>query len=216
MRELSTLLISLFIACHAINAFSQTLPAFRGKISPIPANVEKLMRRYTWKPGCPVPLSRLRYLQLRYDGFDHKAHTGVLIVTAKLAKQVVTIFKRLYQHHFPIQSMLPAYRFKGNDETAMQANNTSGFDCRLLTGHKHEYSQHAYGRAIDINTRTNPYVKGHIIIPKNAKSFVNRKPDFPGKISHGDFVYKTFISRGWQWGGDWRSLKDYQHFEKRR
>jgi len=216
MQKTPTLLIGLLMLCCALDAFSQALPAFQGKILPIPHSVQKLMKRYTWKSGCPVSLSRLRYLQLSYYGFDHKAHTGVLIVNAKLAKQVVAIFKTLYQHQFPIRRMEPAYLFKGNDETSMQINNTTAFDCRPITGYQHGYSQHAYGRAIDINTRTNPYVKGKIILPKNATLFVNRDHDFPGKISRGDFIYKAFTSRGWVWGGNWRSLKDYQHFEKRR
>jgi hypothetical protein len=25
-------------------------------------------------------------------------------------------------------------------------------------------------------------------------------------------VYRAFISIGWGWGGNWRSIKDYQHF----
>jgi hypothetical protein len=31
-------------------------------------------------------------------------------------------------------------------------------------------------------------------------------------IHAGDPVVRAFRSVGWRWGGNWRSLKDYQHF----
>jgi hypothetical protein len=32
-------------------------------------------------------------------------------------------------------------------------------------------------------------------------------------IRHGDRVWRAFTAHGFSWGGDWKSLKDFQHFE---
>ena len=33
------------------------------------------------------------------------------------------------------------------------------------------------------------------------------------KIDSNDLACKLFKAEGFDWGGDWRSRKDYQHFE---
>ena len=33
-------------------------------------------------------------------------------------------------------------------------------------------------------------------------------------IKKGDLCYNLFIEHGFTWGGEWKSLKDYQHFQK--
>ena len=183
-------------------------------IKPISHDVAKKMQRYTWRPGCPVAISDLRYLRLPYWGFDHKAHQGILIVNAKLAQQVEAIFIALYQHHFPIERMQPMYLFKGNDELAMEHNNTSSFNCRPVAGRASGFSQHAYGTAIDINTRINPYIKGKVLLPRNAQVYVNRSVLRAGMIRKDTYIYHLFMHYNWQWGGNWHSLKDCQHFQK--
>lgn len=184
-------------------------------VSPIPTSIQAKMRQTTWRPGCPVALKDLRYIQLNYWGFDNKMHQGVLIVNRRLSKDVVIIFGKLFRAHFPIQRMEPMYRYHGNDEKAMEANNTSGFNCRTVTGTKNTYSQHSYGRAIDINTRINPYVKDGNVQPKNARAFLNRDKQDKGMITKNSQLYRIFHTYGWDWGGDWHALKDYQHFEQR-
>ncbi len=206
----------IFLLSYVLTTFSQPLPPFYGKISTIPPNVQKLMRQYTWRPTCPIPLTKLRYLEISYYGFDHKVHKGSIIVNEELAKQVLTIFKLLYQHKFPIQSIIPMYKFKGSDEASMEANNTSSFNCRQVSEQPGIYSQHSYGRAIDINTRINPYIKKLITLPENGKVYSNRCQPAPGKIVQDGIAYKIFTSRHWAWGGAWYDLHDYQHFEKRK
>lgn len=189
-------------------------PLFHGFIKPIPPTVAKQMQRYTWRPGCPVPLSDLRYVEVSYWGFDNKTHSGVLIVNSVLAQQVRTIFQSLYVHRFPIERMQPMYLFKGDDEKSMEHNNTSSFNCRPVAGRHAGFSQHAYGTAIDINTLINPYIKGQVLLPKNARQYLNRTNLVKGMITKNTYIYKLFIRDGWQWGGNWHSLKDYQHFQK--
>ncbi len=205
--------------CTSANAITldstdHTLPQFSATINAIPPAIQAKMRQYTWQPACPTPLSDLSYVQLIYYGFDGKAHQGVLIVNRRLAKQIVAIFERLYQQRFPIANMQPMYVFHGNDERAMHANNTSAFNCRFKTGSRTRFSWHAYGRAIDINPAINPYVKGNIVLPGNARAFVNRRQNYSGLIKTNGIVTKTFAHYGWRWGGNWRYRKDFQHFEK--
>ncbi len=205
-----SMLISSFAFAHA-----EKNRLFASKITSIPQSIAKQMRQHTWHQGCPVSLEQLAYIRLSYWGFDQQPHTGELIVHKELADEVAAIFKMLYQHKFPIQRMELMDVFKGDDNASMAANNTSAFNCREVTERPGEYSQHSYGRAIDINPLINPYVKEEKILPTAGKAYVNRKQPFPGKITKGDFVYQEFIKYGWDWAGNWYDIQDYQHFEKR-
>ena len=188
---------------------------FKSSISFIPQNIKKRMKLYTWRERCPLPLNDLCYVTLSYWGFDKKTHLGSLIVNRSLAKEVIQIFKLLYLHQFPIERMELMDVFKGNDDVAMAANNTSSFNCRDLTGEPGIFSQHSYGRAIDINPEINPYVDGKRILPSKGSKFVDRTRPYPGKIIKDGLVYKLFIKYGWDWAGCWYDVQDYQHFEKR-
>lgn len=201
----------------ASSCFAQvSIPVFVSRVLyPIPASIQTKMRGTSWHKEYACPdLKTLSYLELSYWGYDNKRHKGVMIVAYQLAPQIVKIFQQLYLHKFPIYSMKPMYEFFGDDERSMENNNTSSFNCRPVTGKKHKLSEHSYGRAIDINTRTNPYVKGNLVVPKNGRKFVDRSKVAKGKIAYGDFVYNTFKKAGWSWGGDWHDLQDYQHFER--
>jgi hypothetical protein len=196
------------------NVFENGMPKFESSITSIPAETQTNMQKYTWKTNCPVPLNDLSEVNLSYWGFDGKVHQGVLIVNKALAAEVVSIFKVIYYHKFPIERMELMDKFKGDDNAAMAANNTSAFNCRAVTGQPGVFSKHSYGRAIDINTLINPYVNGSTIEPISGKKYADRTKSYPGTISKNSIVYKEFIKHGWQWGGDWHDLKDYQHFEK--
>ena len=104
--------------------------------------------------------------------------------------------------------------FKGDDDLSMTENNTSAFNCRSVTGKPGIFSVHSYGRAIDINPKINPYIKGNLVLPENGRPYTDRTLTSPGIIKLNDFTYNSFIKKGWKWGGSWVSLKDYQHFEK--
>ena len=109
--------------------------------------------------------------------------------------------------------MVLVSEYNNDDDLSMADNNTSAFNFRPITGGG-GWSNHAYGLAIDINPKYNPYVSKNAVYPVNAVSYVNRDEDVEGMIKEGDALFNAFISRGWTWGGDWNSLKDYQHFEK--
>ena len=185
---------------------------FKSSISEISPKVQLQLKKSNWHENCPINLNELASVKFSYWGFDNRTHLGGLIVNKELAKEVVDIFKVLYINKFPIQKIAI---FNEDDNTAMAANITSAFKCREVTGQPGIFSQHSYGRAIDINPLINPYVKNKIILPFTGAKFVDRNIYTPGKITKDSIVYKEFINHGWDWGGSWFDLQDYQHFEKR-
>lgn len=204
-----------FLAMIIFTQAAAAQTTFQGSISPIPPALKQRMEKYTWHPGCPVAIKQLALVKTSFWGFDQKPHQGELIVRASLAKQVLAIFHALYEAKYPIQSLTPIEYFQGDDLASMEANNSSAFNCRTNTSNNMEYSIHSYGRAIDLNPLMNPYVDGKIILPKTASAYLARDPKTPGLITHASAAYKIFHQYGWQWGGDWVHLKDYQHFQKR-
>lgn len=163
-----------------------------------------------------ISYDELRYVKLLYYDFDGFVHEGELIVNARLADEVTEIFLQLYQAKYPFTSikLVDEYGQAADDELSMQANNTSAFNYRPVAGTK-KLSFHSFGAAIDINPLLNPYVKADgSIYPANSADYVDRSRDFPGKIDHDDLAYRLFTAYGWEWGGDWTTPKDYQHFAK--
>jgi len=204
-------LLTLIVTCQ-----TQALenPSYQYTIKPIPPAQQLLMEKYSWHPGCPVSLNDLRLIELNYYGFDDKIHRGELISNVSVTMDLARIFQQLFDQHFPINKIMPVDAYQGNDERAMQDDDTYAFDCRALTGYKTIFSQHSYGTAIDINPLQNPYVYHNVVLPPTAKNNVSRAQNIKGMITKNSFVYQVFHHAGWQWGGDWSSLKDYQHFQK--
>jgi D-alanyl-D-alanine carboxypeptidase len=170
----------------------------------------------TWRPGCPLAPDALRRIDLDYWGFDGQTHRGQLVVHRDLTEQVVEIFAQLHRMRFPIEKMRTADHYPGaDDELSMRDNNTSAFNCRDIPG-SGKWSLHAYGRAIDINPKLNPYIDSRgDIQPANAGPWVDRSRTDPGMLHDGDDVVREFTDRGWNWGGYWRTPLDYQHVELR-
>lgn len=186
---------------------------YQASIQTIDHATANAMVGVSWHPGCPVPISDLRRVELTHWGFDGIRHRGELIVHQDVARNVVDVFHTLYSMHFPIRAMLRVDRFGADDNASMAADNTSAFNCRPITGSARGFSVHSYGRAIDVNTLENPYVKGNSVLPPAGQAFTDRAKIRPGMIRHGDRVWRAFTTHGFTWGGDWKSLKDYQHFE---
>lgn len=173
------------------------------------------IRHTTWHPGCPVGPEDLRQLTLTYIDFNGKQQTGTLIVNKDLSADVLRIFRDLFEHGFPIERMVPIEDYGGDDDASMAANNTSAFNCRDATGKPGIFSNHSWGRAIDINPLINPYVKGDKVLPPAGRRYLDRTKAFKGSILKDSFIVRDFESAGWTWGGRWPDRQDYQHFEKR-
>jgi poly-gamma-glutamate synthesis protein (capsule biosynthesis protein) len=188
-------------------------PRFRGSISAIDRSTRSRMR-WSWRPGCPVGLRELRLLRVDHWGFDRRVHRGELVVHRDQARRVLRVVERLFRLRYPIRQMRLVDRYRGDDDRSMAADNTSAFNCRRVAGTS-RWSEHAYGRAIDVNPVQNPYVAGGHVSPPAGRRYADRARRAPGMIHAGDAVVRAFAAAGWRWGGAWRGARDYQHFSAR-
>ncbi|CAN5234348.1 M15 family metallopeptidase [soil metagenome] len=189
-------------------------PAHAQPQGPVVEQVTAEQLGATWRPECPVAPDQLRRIELDYLGLDAQTHRGQIVVNVDLVDQTVAVFDRLYRMGFPIERMRTVDHYpNADDELSMRDNNTSAFNCRDIPG-TGRWSYHAYGRAIDLNPRLNPYIDSAGVQPANAEVYVDRDRIDPGLLHAGDAAVRAFTDHGWRWGGSWRSPKDYQHFER--
>lgn len=156
--------------------------------------------------------SNIQLVNVVYHGYDNRIHKGQLLINKWHVKSIKAIFESLFETGFPIESVKPICFYDFKDEVSMAANNTSVFDYRPQVNST-KLSKHATGAAIDINPLQNPYVSAKTTTPATAN--VNktkgriRVSDEPGKKA-----IAIFAKYGWTWGGNWKTLKDYMHFQK--
>lgn len=173
----------------------------------------------SFKHNCTVGRSQLRYLKLLHYNAKGEIRLGELVCHKDISADLTDIFRKLFEAHYPIERMVLIDEYGADDETSMSANNTTCFNFRFVAGSK-KLSNHSLGKAIDINPLYNPCVKKRAnstvtVSPKAGKAYADRSRQFGYKITRDDICYKEFIRHGFVWGGSWKSLKDYQHFEKR-
>lgn len=167
----------------------------------------------SWRPGCPVGPDELVHLDLSHITADGAIGEGRLTVHRDIADDVTAFFAELYRVRFPVTSITPSASFDGDDDAIMAANNTSSFNCRIVVGGS-GWSRHAFGTAIDINPMVNPYVRGAVVLPPSGSPWVDRGAYDPGMLRDNDALISLIRSTpGWRWGGDWFTLKDYQHID---
>lgn len=156
-----------------------------------------------------------RVLCLHVDA-EGRNLVGEIVVHHRIANTVLGILRQLYEAHYPIECMIPTAHFDYDDERSMAANNTSGYCPRRIAGQR-RLSKHALGLAVDVNPLYNPYVRngGKIVSPAVGKRYADRCKKYKYKVEKGDLCHKLFKQAGFTWGGDWRTTKDYQHFEMR-
>ncbi|MBR1933843.1 MAG: M15 family metallopeptidase [Prevotella sp.] len=183
-------------------------------VSAIPDSVFARMQGRSFPQECTVKRADLRYLQVLHYDAEGTVHTGELVCNKLIANDLLYIFKKLYEARYPIERMRLIDDYDADDERSMADNNTSCFCFRAISGSK-KLSKHAQGLAIDINPLYNPCVKGQTVQPACARKYADRTQKHPYTISRGDRLWQLFTQRGFGWGGSWRSLKDYQHFEQR-
>jgi hypothetical protein len=192
-------------------------------VSAIPDAAWARMVGYSWTPGCPVGRSQLRYLQVNFWGFDGKRSRGAVVVNSAVAARAAAAFTALYEQRFRIRQMRPMDSTWGknpkgpgaNDYAAMEADNTSAFNCRYVGGEEEKkvYSNHAYGKAIDVNDFENPYVASDGTVYPDTY-WLHRRSAAPGVFSSGSSAaVRAFTAQGFRWGGLW-AQPDYQHFDR--
>jgi hypothetical protein len=169
------------------------------------------MTGISWRPGCPVALRDLRLVVARHWSFEGKARTGRLVVHRDVAGPVLTVLRQLYEAGFPIRRMRLVDAYGGSDFRSIEADNTSAFNCRRVEG-TDRWSEHAYGRAIDVNPIENPYVSGGGTSHRASVPYLDRSRSRPGMAVEGGVLVRAFDAIGWGWGGRWSGVRDYQHF----
>ncbi len=201
----------LVLAASPSAAPAAPLPEFRAVVRPVAPAERQAMTPDVWRPGCPVGLSALRHVSVSFVGFDGRARRGALVVHNDAAADVVKAFRALYRARVPIRRMRPIQAYGGDDFASIEADNTSAFNCRAATGSS-RWSEHAYGRAIDLNPIENPYVSGGRTSHRASVPYLDRSRARAGMAVEGGALVRAFDAVGWGWGGRWSSIKDYQHF----
>jgi hypothetical protein len=203
----------------ALPAVLVALAPYHSSIEPLPPPLKaQLKTRAFWHQGCPVPLSDLRLLTVTHRGFRGRAHTGQLVVNKSAARPLARVFRRLYRLHFPIRHMRLADAYGPRRDRPRDGDVSGSFECREAvpspcTGGRGTgtWSMHAYGLAVDINPRENPYVGCGQSRDPAARRYRDRSRHRPGMVTPR--VVKAFRSIGWGWGGSWTgNTKDYMHF----
>lgn len=172
-------LIGLGASVQEIREKEPVKPAFSNKsirgfsYEKVPKAVKEKISGVSYRPNPNITFQDLRYVKVKYYGYDGKIRSGQLLVNKSIAKDTVEIFQELYDMQYPIESIRLIDDYGADDTKSMEANNTSAFNYRIVEGTSH-LSKHAYGRAIDINPRVNPFVKRNSITPENGKIYAQR------------------------------------------
>ena len=213
MRRLLLILFTL----HS-SLFTLVVSAQEFSSQPIPDSVFQRMQGFSWPEGCTIRRADLRYLRLSHYDAEKRQHVGEMVCNKAIADDLLDIFRELYRQQYPIQRIRLIDDYDASDERSMRDNNSSCFCYRRISGTT-KLSKHAQGMAVDINTLYNPYVRTgkngrRIVEPATATKYVDRRKSFPYKIVKGDLLHRLFLQHGFKWGGSWRTMKDWQHFEK--
>ncbi len=156
-------------------------------------------------------LNNIVVVDVEYYSFDGQIHKGQIAIHRDLADDVRGAFELLLDEKFPVGTVIPIsdIKFVWDDNLSTAANNTSAFNYRFVRGTE-IMSNHAEGRAIDINPKLNPYFPGGKVFPPHA----SYDPSILGTIPVNSKLVAYFEKLGWRWGGSWDEDLDYQHFEK--
>ena len=193
--------------------------SFRQSIRPLSPGLRAELRGHGfWHAGCPVSLSELRVLSVSTVGFDGRVATGQLVVNRKAAKPLASVFRKLYTLRFPVRHMQLSDMYGPVGGRPADDDVTGSFSCRQAvpspcTGGSGTgtWSNHAYGLAVDLDPRENPYVGCGMSRDPNARRYMNRSRRLQGMVTPA--VIAAFRSIGWGWGGSWSgSTRDYMHF----
>ena len=214
MKILTTLVLA---AVVSVTAATTHAAASRTGIARLtPAQRQAVKAAGEWHRGCPVWMSQLRVVTYRYYGFDHATHFGQIVVNARVASPIAAVFAKLYRLRFPIRDGAFASTYGPHPDRSGDV--TASFECRDAaaspcsgSARTHHWSMHAYGEAVDLDPRENPYVGCGMTRDKTALSYMKRSRHRPGMVTPA--VRRAFASIGWGWGGSWfGSTKDYMHF----
>lgn len=185
--------------------------AFHGEALAISDEIRARMTGKSWRDDARCPrFTELAYLRVDQVTFDGRASRGEVVVAAALAPRALELFRRLYVLGFPIRQMRLVDDYDASDDASMAADNSSAFNFRVVAGTQ-VLSQHALGRAIDINPVENPWRRPERLVPAEGAVFADRTVIRPGMFVRPGPVVALLDEQGWEWGGDWRHAFDDHH-----
>lgn len=161
-------------------------------------------------------------ISIPYVDCEGRKQMGEIICNKEIEQDLKEIFQELFENRYTIERISLISEYGNDDERSMSANNTSCYCYRTINGQK-TLSKHARGMAVDVNPLYNPCVNLRTgkIEPASGKKYAHDRQNLKksGKlkvkvIDHDDLCYRLFKAHGFRWGGDWKTKKDYQHFEK--
>ena len=200
---------ALFVVIATLPSQASAVEPFRGSVQPIPQHMKDRMT--SWRRGCPVGRDQLRLLRVSYRRFDGSVTRGNIIVHRRNSWKIVGVMRKLYEGNVRIHRLALPERYGSNDVRMGNANVTSAFMCRKVRG-TNSWSEHSYGRALDINPIQNPWVTGSTVSPDGGRRYLDRSRYRIGMIRSGGVTVRAFRAIGWKWGGNWNGTKDYMHF----
>jgi hypothetical protein len=214
MKILATVVLAVVVAVTAATTHAAADGTGIARLTP--AQRQAVKAAGEWHRGCPVWMSQLRVVSYSYYGFDHGTHLGQIVVNERVAPGIATVFAKLYRLRFPIRDGAFASTYGPHPDRSGDV--TASFECRNAAASPcsgssttHHWSMHAFGEAVDLDPRENPYVGCGMTRDKTARSYMNRSRHRPGMVTSA--VRSAFASIGWGWGGSWvGSTKDYMHF----
>jgi len=178
----------------------------------------------SYKPGGGMPLADLRYLKVLYYDFNGTVRVGEIMVNKSIADRTRRVFYELYKNKYPIRKMRLIDDYYGQakqgfdagnaaDWYSMEDDNTSGFNYRTIQGST-QLSNHAGGRAIDLNPLENPQTTNGRAIDheQSCQKYADSRTG-EHAITRNSIAYRVFTNHGFSWGGNWSNTSDYQHFE---
>ena len=192
------------------------LSGYDSSVEPLPAPLERTLDGRFWQPGCPAALSELRLLTVTHWGFDGREHTGQLVVNRDSARKLATVFRKLHALKFPIRHLRLDDMYGPKRARPAGGDISGSFHCRRAVpspcgSGSGNWSNHAYGHAVDLNPNENPYVGCGAVYDPRSRAYVDRSRVRKGMVTPA--VVRAFRSIGWGWGGDWTGeTKDYMHF----
>jgi hypothetical protein len=196
------------------------LLSFNASITPLTPALRSELDARAWDRGCPVALSSLRVLTVTHYGLDRRVERGQVVVNARWAGPLAQVFRRLYVLRFGVRHLRLVDSYGPPADRPSDGDVSGAFWCRQavaspcastsVTGTGH-WSMHAYGEAIDLNPRENPYIGCGRTRDAASKPYLDRSHLRPGMVTPA--VVAAFRAIGWGWGGAWtHSTRDYMHF----
>lgn len=121
-----------------------------------PALQKKVVDNKLWQPGCPVNISDLRLVTVKYYDYTNHVKNGEIILNKNAADSAAKAFEVLYDQKFPFAFISSLLDFTADSRAANEKNFTYGFICEKKHDH---YTAKSSGNIITVNPVQNPKIE---------------------------------------------------------